>query len=213
MRKYLKRKNKAVAFIAIALIVCSLCVLPCSAYDKTPILPDDNGRYAPLSELGENTVIEMKIDGLEIYGSPELENWIAWFDDYYYIGTVSNLRNEKYYDCQEEHNHVINGCYEWQLFPDEMIDSDFYVEGNGGYFEIFVVTADTQGGLITEMFTSFRGAIDGLTNGIKGMFNNILWIDGTSQSGLSHFAKFGFVMAGLSLALGLGYFIIRKIRA
>ena len=37
MRKYLKRKNKAVAFIAIALIVCSLCVLPCSAYDDMNI--------------------------------------------------------------------------------------------------------------------------------------------------------------------------------
>ena len=212
MRKYLKRKNKAVAFIAIALIVCGLCVLPCSAYEMTPVLPDDNGRYAPLSELGENTVVELKIDGLEIYGAPNNENWVAWFDDYYYFGTIEKLRNEKYYDCAEKHNHVTNGCYEWELFPEEMIDGDFYVVGlEYGTFELNIVKGGNQSDLVTDMFSSFCSSVDGLTNGIKNMCNNMLWVDGTSQNGLSHFAKFGFVMAGLSLALGLGYVIISKV--
>lgn len=67
-------------------------------------------------------------------------------------------------------------------------------------------------GLIQTMFGGFGETINGLTNGIKSMFVNILYVDGTSASGLSHFAKFGFLMGGLTMALGLGYVIINKLR-
>lgn len=67
-------------------------------------------------------------------------------------------------------------------------------------------------GLIKTMFSGFGETINGLTNGIKSLFVNILYVDGTSASGLSHFAKFGFLMGGLTMALGLGYVIINKLR-
>lgn len=67
-------------------------------------------------------------------------------------------------------------------------------------------------GLIKTLFSGFGETINGLTNGIKSMFVNILYVDGTSASGLSHFAKFGFLMGGLTMALGLGYVIINKLR-
>ena len=67
--------------------------------------------------------------------------------------------------------------------------------------------------LITTMFSGFSDTIGGLANGVKEMFMNILYVDPTAQTlVVSDFAKFGFVMAGLSMALGLGYFIIRKVR-
>ena len=70
-----------------------------------------------------------------------------------------------------------------------------------------------MGELITEMFSTFSTPISGLSKGVKDMFVNFLYEDPTAEVlVLSDFAKFGFVMAGLSLALGLGYFIIRKIR-
>lgn len=71
-----------------------------------------------------------------------------------------------------------------------------------------------MGELITEMFSTFSTTISGLAGGVKDMFMNLLYVDPAAEVlVLSDFAKFGFVMAGLSLALGLGYFIIRKIRA
>ncbi len=70
-----------------------------------------------------------------------------------------------------------------------------------------------MGELVTTMFSTFSDTISGLAGGVKDMFMNILYVDpNASTLVLSDFAKFSFVMAGLSLALGLGYFIIRKIR-
>ena len=70
-----------------------------------------------------------------------------------------------------------------------------------------------MGELITSMFSSFSDVISGLAGGVKDMFMEMLYVDPLAETlVLSDFAKFGFVMAGLSLALGLGYFIIRKIR-
>lgn len=67
--------------------------------------------------------------------------------------------------------------------------------------------------LITTMFSGFTDTITGLASGVKEMFMNILYVDPTASTlVVSDFAKFGFVMAGLSMALGLGYFIIRKVR-
>ena len=84
--------------------------------------------------------------------------------------------------------------------------SDYY------YIDIYDEESDEMGSLVGEMFDGMSGTVRGLGNGIKSMFNNILWEDGTAESGLSHFAKFGFILAGLSMACGLGYVIIRKIR-
>ena len=70
-----------------------------------------------------------------------------------------------------------------------------------------------MGELVTQMFSTFNETIKGLAGGVKDMFMNMLYVDpAAEQLVLSDFAKFGFVMAGLSMALGLGYFIIRKIR-
>ena len=70
-----------------------------------------------------------------------------------------------------------------------------------------------MGELITVMFENFSTTITGIATGVKDMFMNILYVDpSASELVLSEFAKFGFAMAGLSMALGLGYFIIRKIR-
>lgn len=70
-----------------------------------------------------------------------------------------------------------------------------------------------MGELITTMFSTFSDTIGGLAGGVKDMFMNILYVDpAAEQLVLSDFAKFGFIMAGVSLALGLGYFVIRKIR-
>ena len=70
-----------------------------------------------------------------------------------------------------------------------------------------------MGELITTMFSTFSDTISGLAGGVKDMFMNILYVDpAAEQLVISDFAKFGFVMAGVSLALGLGYFVIRKIR-
>lgn len=67
--------------------------------------------------------------------------------------------------------------------------------------------------LIQTMFSGFTDTISGLATGVKDMFMNILYVDpSASELVLSDFAKFGFLMAGLSMALGLGYFIIRKVR-
>ncbi len=70
-----------------------------------------------------------------------------------------------------------------------------------------------MGELVTQMFSTFNETITGLAGGVKDMFMNMLYVDPKAEVlVLSDFAKFGFVMAGLSMALGLGYFIIRKIR-
>lgn len=71
-----------------------------------------------------------------------------------------------------------------------------------------------MGQLVTTMFDSFNESITGLAQGIKDMFMWLIYEDPTATGSLvlSDFAKFGFVMAGLSMACGLGYFIIRKIR-
>ena len=70
-----------------------------------------------------------------------------------------------------------------------------------------------MGELITTMFSGFTTTISGLAGGVKDMFMNLIYEDPAATTlVLSDFAKFGFIMAGLSMALGLGYFIIRKIR-
>lgn len=211
MRKYLKRKNKAVAFIAIALMLCTLCALPISASSDSEWVEmekDNNGFYPALQSIsgtyrlyfsredkgGFATFCYLKADGSTSTGYAGIS-----FDC---VGDNTNMRQLMIEaDCEAEYNVLFS--HKWKPKEDAVAYMKLYIEAPK--------IADTPSTLVGEMFTSFRTVIDGLTDGIKGMFNNILWVDGTASSGLSHFAKFGFAMAGLSLALGLGYVIISKI--
>ena len=70
-----------------------------------------------------------------------------------------------------------------------------------------------MGELINEIFSGFTNAIQGLASGIKDAFLNIIYVDpSASERVLSDFAKFGFVMIGLTLALSIVFGIVRKIR-
>lgn len=70
-----------------------------------------------------------------------------------------------------------------------------------------------MGELITTMFSGVNETVTGLATAVKDMFMNLLYTDPTAEVlVLSDFAKFSFLFMGVSLALGLGYFIIRKIR-
>lgn len=70
-----------------------------------------------------------------------------------------------------------------------------------------------MGDLISAMFSGFGDTISGLADGVKDTFINIIYVDSTAENPVvSDFAIFGFMMAGLAMACGLGYFIIRKIR-
>lgn len=69
-----------------------------------------------------------------------------------------------------------------------------------------------MGELITTMFQGVSDTAKGLGTALKEMFLNILYADPTaSELVLSDFAKFSFLFMGVSLAFGIGYFIIRKI--
>lgn len=71
-----------------------------------------------------------------------------------------------------------------------------------------------MGELITTMFSGVTDTITGLGTAVKDMFMNLLFEDPVAETlVLSEFAKFSFLLMGVSLALGLGYFIINKIRA
>ena len=67
--------------------------------------------------------------------------------------------------------------------------------------------------LITTMFSGVNETVTGLATAVKDMFMNLLYVDPTATTPVpSDFAKFSFLFMGVTLAMGLGYFIIRKIR-
>ncbi len=67
--------------------------------------------------------------------------------------------------------------------------------------------------LITTLFSSFTEAMKGMGDGIKNAFLNILYVDpSATQPVISEFAKFGFLTAGLAMAIGLIYGAVRLIR-
>lgn len=71
-----------------------------------------------------------------------------------------------------------------------------------------------MGSLIQTMFSGVTETVQGLASGVKDMFLNLIYEDpAASEKVVSEFAEFSFLLMGVSLALGLGYFIIRKIRA
>lgn len=67
--------------------------------------------------------------------------------------------------------------------------------------------------LITTLFSGFTETIKGLGSGIKEAFMNVLYVDPTATNPvISDVAKFGFLVAGLSMAVGLVYGAVRLIR-
>lgn len=213
MKKSFKKMKRATAFFVVALSVLMTFALAIPCYAATEeIKPDSNGVYPALNTYPEGTVFKIEGYNYSLMTVPE-DSWITdnFVEGAVFVGTADEIRVMCPIDCQ----NVGTNCdhTDESLMPsfEGMVSSSFK-NNSTGEFKISIVTPDKPSTLVGEMFKSFGGVVEGVTNGIKGMFNAILWNDGTATSGLSHFAKFGFVMAGLSLALGLGYVIINKIR-
>lgn len=67
--------------------------------------------------------------------------------------------------------------------------------------------------LINQIFTGFTDAIKGIASGLKNAFEQIIYVDPlAAEKVLSDFAKFAFIMMGLSLAFSIVFLIVRKIR-
>lgn len=67
--------------------------------------------------------------------------------------------------------------------------------------------------LINQIFTGFTDAIKGIASGLKNAFEQIIYVDpSATEKVLSDFAKFSFIMLGLSLAFSVVFLIVRKIR-
>lgn len=67
--------------------------------------------------------------------------------------------------------------------------------------------------LINQIFTGFTDAIKGIAGGLKNAFEQIIYVDpSATEKVLSDFAKFAFIMMGLSLAFSIVFLIVRKIR-
>lgn len=67
--------------------------------------------------------------------------------------------------------------------------------------------------LINQIFTGFTDAIKGIAGGLKNAFEEIIYVDpSATEKVLSDFAKYAFIMMGLSLAFSIVFLIVRKIR-
>lgn len=67
--------------------------------------------------------------------------------------------------------------------------------------------------LINQIFTGFTDAIKGIASGLKNAFEQIIYVDpSATEKVLSDFAKFSFIIMGLSLAFSVVFLIVRKIR-
>ena len=70
-----------------------------------------------------------------------------------------------------------------------------------------------MGELFSELFSAFGDTISGLANGIKEAFLNIIYVDPDAATRqISDVAKFGFLMLGLTMAIGLVYGAFQLIR-
>lgn len=68
---------------------------------------------------------------------------------------------------------------------------------------------------ITDAITStFTALGNGIINFVKDGFTNLFFDVSSSGevTGLSHFAIFGFVIMGISVVMGLTYFVVNLIR-
>ena len=67
--------------------------------------------------------------------------------------------------------------------------------------------------LITTLFSSFTEAMKGMGDGIKNAFFFFFYVNPAAETlVVSDFAKFGFLTAGLAMAIGLIYGAVRLIR-
>ena len=70
-----------------------------------------------------------------------------------------------------------------------------------------------MGELITTMFQGFTSIIPAIMGALKDGFEELIYVDPSATTPvISNFAKFGFLMAGLGLGLGLTYFVVNLIR-
>ena len=178
-----------------------------------------NGEYTPvvaLGQLNQNAIYKLELipTGGEI--TIDVDNaldygalWASSNDGIIYTPYIFEGTPSQIYDViSDASDPVISTPYSINSANLRFICADFTL-----YEQVEVRPQSALGGLITTMFSAFSETIGGLTDGVKGMFMAILFEDPTSSVlVLSDFAKFGFLMMGLSIALGLGYFIIRKIR-
>ncbi len=68
--------------------------------------------------------------------------------------------------------------------------------------------------LITTIFDSFNTVINGLSGGLKGAFNNLIYVDpAATDPVISPMVLFIFTMFGLGLASGILYKIFGMIRS
>ena len=65
--------------------------------------------------------------------------------------------------------------------------------------------------IVSTIFESFSDVINSLTSGISSGFTNLIYADPTTKT-LSDFAQFGFIFLGVSMAIGVGYLVVRLIR-
>ena len=66
--------------------------------------------------------------------------------------------------------------------------------------------------LVTSIFDTFNTVIEGLANGLKTAFTNLIYTDSTATA-FSPLVLFVFTMAGIGLAAGILYKIFALIRA
>lgn len=199
------------AVVLIVTLCCSLLVTASANVTEWTELPNDTSVNDLIEEYGDDVLLRIRvpiIDAWLFHNSANTLNVQVYFDnDVYQAPAVVFWQN-----VLKEHAGLVESKTPIDLTAEQLNDEYISCDGVSGVGTFYYAVPEGIGSLITDMFSGFGDTIDGLASGIKGMFNNIIWQDGTSDSGLSHFAIFGFVMMGLSLALGLGYVIIRKIR-
>ena len=67
--------------------------------------------------------------------------------------------------------------------------------------------------LVEEIFSSFSTVIDGLSDGLKTSFTNLIYVDPAADNpAFSPLVIFAFTMAGIALATGILYAIFGLIR-
>ena len=70
-----------------------------------------------------------------------------------------------------------------------------------------------MGEIITAITDSFSGIVTGLTGAIRESVTGLLFETGTDGARvLSDFAKFGFTILGMGMAVGAVYMIVRLIK-
>ena len=70
-----------------------------------------------------------------------------------------------------------------------------------------------MGDIVTSIFQGFTTTITNFAQGLKDAFMQIIYTDPTATNPtLSPLAQFGFVLFGITLAIGLVHLVVRLIR-